>query len=116
MLLVLLILSASGISLTKTQEDLDYMALEVEALTATYADSEGVVRLTADMLEYENVQLTNLLISMEENSLVSIDSVVYDKDKLAAQISKTDDFIHKLSANNERLVVKEGVMSFEKLD
>ncbi|OMJ65629.1 hypothetical protein SteCoe_37877 [Stentor coeruleus] len=115
MLLILLIISVTGISLTKTQEELDCMALEIETLGGSYPDSEGIVRLTAEMLEYENSLMANLLNAMEDDSLVTINSVVYDQSKLASHIEKGEGFIAKLSANNEMLVVKDGVTTFEKL-
>lgn len=115
MLLILLVLSVTGISLTNTQEELDYMALEIETLGGSYPDSEGVVRLTAEMLEYENSLMRNLLNAMEDNSFVTINSVVYDQAKLAEHIEKGEGFIAKLSANNEMLVVNGGITTFEKL-
>lgn len=105
------------VSARKSQKDLEQMALDVEALTATYSDDTGTVRLTADMLEYENIQLNELLYEMDQDSKVSIDSVIYDPSKLAGQISKTEDFIKKLKTNNEMLVVTpDKVMSFVPLN
>ena len=117
MYLICILALVSGLNLRKSQSELESMALAVEALTATYADDTGTVRLSPDMLEYENIQLSELLNAMNEDSRVSIDSVIYDPPTLDAQIRKTEDFIKKLRADNQMLVVTpDRVMSFQDLN